>query len=231
MKLARFRDRPADGAYPGARALALCCLATLLAVLACVRWIDRPLAWSVMRHGWPSHPLVLALTHIPVYLGALAALILLLTPLRLAWRRPPCHAERVLLAMSVSLALALLLKDMLKVVFGRAWPRTWVAHNLSLIHDHFYAFLWWQTGRGYQSFPSGHTTAAFAMMSVLWLGAPRLRGLAAMVCVLTVVGLGGMDYHFAGDMVGGAVLGSACGVYVWRTARRLAPAHAAEARR
>lgn len=216
-------------AWPGARAIATACLMASAAVLACVAWVDRPLAWAVWRHGLPSHRVFLALTRIPEYLGALAALVLLLTPLRLAWRRGVRHAERVLLAMSVSLAVALLLKDALKVVFGRAWPLTWTGHNLSLIHDHVYAFLWWQTGRGYQSFPSGHTAAAFAMMSVLWLGAPRLRWLAALVCATTVVGLAGMDYHFAADMLAGACVGGVCGFYVWRTAQRLAtPAPSAQ---
>lgn len=209
-------------AYPRARSVALAGVLAALAVLACVAGIDRPLAWAVYERGLPAHRGFAWLTHIPEVLVALAVLLLLLTPARLAWRRPLAHAERVLLAMSVSLAIAVSVKDVLKVVFGRAWPMTWTGHNLSLIHDHFYGFLWLQFHRGYQSFPSGHTTMAFATMGVLWLAAPRLRWLAALVCALTIAGLAGMDYHFAGDMVGGAFIGSVSALYVWRCAQRLA---------
>lgn len=210
--------------YPRPRTVALAALLCLLAVLACVAWVDRPLAWAVHDHGLPGYRGFEMLTHIPDILVGLAALVLLLTPARLAWRRSPAHAERVLLVMSVSLALAVLVKNSLKVVFGRAWPETWTGHNLSLIHDHFYGFLGWQFDRGYQSFPSGHTTVVFASMSVLWLAAPRLRWLAVLPCVLTMAGLLGMNYHFAGDLVGGAFLGSVSGLYAWRGSQRLAAA-------
>lgn len=207
--------------FPGGRALAGAGLAGLLAVLACIAWIDAPLAVWVHHSGLPSHRWLLDLTELPVAYGAAAALVLLLTPLRLAAGGSPRHAERVLLAMSVSLALASLLKQVLKVVFGRAWPETWIGGNLSLIHDHYYAFRWFQLGHGYQSFPSGHSSVAFGAMSVLWLACPRLRGLAALGCVLPLIGLLGMDYHFLGDLLAGALLGSACGLYVWRAALRL----------
>lgn len=215
--------------YPRPRSVALAALLCTLMVLACVAWVDRPVAWAVHDHGLPAYRGFDMLTHIPDILVALAALVLLLTPARLAWRRAPADAERVLLTMSVSLALAVLVKNSLKVVFGRAWPETWTGHNLSLIHDHFYGFLWWQVDRGYQSFPSGHTTVVFATMSVLWLAAPRLRWLAVLPCLLTVVGLLGMNYHFAGDLVGGAFLGSVSGLYVWRGSQHLAAGASARA--
>lgn len=208
-------------AYPRARSLILVCAFAASTVLACIAWIDAPLARWVQDAGLPAHRLLQQLTDLPPALAAAAALVLLLSPLRLAMRRAPSRAERVLLAMSISLALASLLKEVLKVVFGRAWPQTWIGGNLSLLHDGYYAFRWFQFGHGYQSFPSGHASLSFAAMSVLWLACPRLRWLAALACALPLLGLLGMDYHFLGDLLAGALLGSACGLYVWRGAQRL----------
>ena len=217
---------PGAASFPSARAVARAGLAGALAVLACIAWIDAPLAVWVHQAGLPSHRLLLDLTYVPEAYAAGAALVLLLTPLRLAMRAGAGRGERVLLAMSVSLALASLLKEVLKVVFGRAWPETWIGGNLSLIHDHYYAFRWFQFSHGYQSFPSGHSSLAFGAMSVLWLACPRLRWLAATACLLPLIGLLGMDYHFLGDLLAGALLGSACGAYVWGAARALEHARA-----
>jgi membrane-associated phospholipid phosphatase len=212
---------PGAAGFPSAGTVARAGLAGALAVLACIAWLDAPLAVWVHHSGLPAHRLLLDLTYLPEIYAACAALVLLLTPLRLAMRGARRRAERVLLAMSVSLALASLLKEVLKVVFGRAWPETWIGGNLSLIQNHYYAFRWFQFSHAYQSFPSGHTSLAFGAMSVLWLACPRLRWLAAAACLLPAAGLLGMDYHFLGDLLAGALLGSACGVYVWGAARGL----------
>ena len=210
---------PVDSQSPplSARQLLLAFALTALAVCICVAWLDRPLAWFVHDHALPRVPGLLLLTHVPDAIVAASAVVLMLAPLRLSLRRPLGSVERMLLQAGVSVALAGFVKDFLKVVFGRAWPETWVAHNPSLIHDHVYGFFWFQTGAGFHSFPSGHTTLTFAAMSVLWLWLPsRWLWLAAVPCALVVVGLLGMDYHFLGDVVAGAFVGSVCGASVHR---------------
>ena len=190
---------------------------TVLAVWICVAWLDRPIAWFVHDHGLPRLAVLRQLTHLPDVIVAASAIVLLLTPLRLCRPRPAGRAERMLLDISTSVALAVFVKNFLKFVFGRAWPETWVDHNPSLIHDHVYGFFWFQSGQGFHAFPSGHTTVTFAAMSVLalWLP-PRWRALAAVPCVLVIVGLLGMNYHFLGDIVAGAFLGGVCGIHVHR---------------
>jgi len=200
-----------------ARRLLLALALTALAVWICATLLDRPLAWFVHDHALPRVPGLLQLTHLPDAIVAASAVVLMLAPWRLSLRRQLGSVERMLLQAGASVALAAFVKDFLKFVFGRAWPETWVEHNPSLIHDHVYGFFWFQTSAGFHSFPSGHTTVTFAAMSVLWLWLPpRWRWLAALPCALVVVGLLGMDYHFLGDVVAGAFVGSVCGTSVRR---------------
>ena len=190
---------------------------TTLAVWICYAWLDRPIAWFVHDHALPRIYLLLQLTHLPDGIVVASAIVLLLAPLRVGFRRPVGRGERVLLGISASVALAVFVKNFLKFVFGRAWPETWIDHNPSLIHDHVYGFFWFQSSPGFHSFPSGHTTVTFAAMSVLWLWLPaRWRWLPVVPCALVIVGLLGMDYHFLGDVVAGAFMGSVCGMYVYR---------------
>ncbi|MCK9366228.1 MAG: phosphatase PAP2 family protein [Metallibacterium scheffleri] len=202
--------------FPAPQALLGACALALLAVLLCYFLLDRPLAWFVHDHDLRRYAWLEWLTHIPDFIVYASALVLLLTPFRLAWRKAAARGERVLLTMSLSVAAAVFLKNVLKYLFGRAWPETWIDHNPSLIQNHVYGFFWLQSGEGFHSFPSGHTTIVFAAMSVLWLAAPRLRWLAALLCAAVIVGLLGMDYHFLGDIVAGAFLAGVCGLYLQR---------------
>jgi hypothetical protein len=50
-------------------------------------------------------------------------------------------------------------------------------------------------------------------MSVVWVAYPKWRWVCVLACGSVVVGLVGMDYHFVGDVVAGAFLGSVTGMY------------------
>lgn len=71
---------------------------------------------------------------------------------------------------------------------------------------------------GYNSFPSGHATAAFTLAAVLATAAPSWRpalyGLAALIAFSRVA----VDAHFVSDVVAGGLLGWAAG----RVASRVA---------
>jgi len=56
----------------------------------------------------------------------------------------------------------------LKFLFGRTWP-------LGLFRRHVYGFFPFHTGPQYASFPSGHTAAVCAVLSILWIWYPRFR--------------------------------------------------------
>ena len=116
------------------------------------------------------------------------------------------------------------IKNQLKIAFGRTWPETWVRNNPSLIHDGAYGFHPFTTGPGYESFPSGHTTAVVAVMSVLWICYPRLRILYAAIGAAVVIGLIGANFHFLSDCIAGAFIGASTGwitVALWESGRRV----------
>ncbi len=179
-------------------------------------YIDRPVAWFAYDHHLRRFVWLKYFTYLPDLLVFAATPILLLSPLAISLPRLRGRWPRTLFTMSLSLSVAVFIKNALKSLFGRAWPETWINHNLSLIHNHVYGFFWFQNSQAYHSFPSGHTTVTFAAMSVLWLSLPQWRWFAALICLLVIIGLLGMDYHFFSDIVAGAFLGSWCGWYAQR---------------
>lgn len=181
-----------------------------------VGFLDRPLA-RFAHARLPPHPGAIeyglqAMTRIPEMLGAAAILMVVgLGLLRLA-RGPLSGVARAGFLASLSIIVAEAIKIALKLAFGRSWPETWVNDNPSFIRDGVYGFFPFHGGAGWGSFPSGHTTAVCAGMTVLWRLWPRWRMLYALAIAATAFGLLGMDYHFLGDILAGGYLGWAVGV-------------------
>ncbi len=197
---------------PGRAKTSLVVLSCPSLVAVCIGFVDRPAA--ILSHAaFAGHRGVFdALTHIvdPIPPSAGFGIALAGLAALLGWRPGP--AGRRLIACCVATLIAIVLKDDLKYAFGRLWPETWVADNPSLIRDGAYGFFPFHGGRGWFSFPSGHTTLVTAPVAVLWGRLPRWRPILAIPVVLVVAGLFGADYHFVGDMVAGLYLGSACGI-------------------
>ncbi|HKB60081.1 MAG TPA: phosphatase PAP2 family protein [Gallionellaceae bacterium] len=108
--------------------------------------------------------------------------------------------------LSASLIASGIVTPVIKLVFGRARPR----NNMGV--DYFRPF-----SNLNASFPSGHTTEAFALASVIaghyspWAGYTAY-GLAAMVGLARTY----HDAHFASDVLAGAMIGTAVGRAVVR---------------
>jgi membrane-associated phospholipid phosphatase len=126
------------------------------------------------------------------------------------WR--PGERGRTLIAGGLAILVSAEFKELLKYLFGRTWPETWIANNPSWITNQAYGFHLLHGGEGWSSFPSGHTTLMASLAAVIWLRLPRLRWLAVTLVAVVALGLWGSDYHFVGDIIAGAFLGSACGV-------------------
>jgi membrane-associated phospholipid phosphatase len=90
-----------------------------------------------------------------------------------------------------------------------------VQNNPSFIRDGAYGFNFFHGGPGYASFPSGHTAATCAVISVLWIMVPKWRPLYALVVLAVAAGLIGANYHFLSDVIAGGFVGSSTG---WMTA-------------
>jgi membrane-associated phospholipid phosphatase len=185
---------------------------TGIVVALCYAFVDRPVAWFVHDHHLARLPWL----HWPVAAGDWLKLLMpWMLVLAVLWRtwKPAGRLQAVCLAVSTNLVVTAVLKESLKRGFGRYWPETWTRNNPSLIADGAYGFHPFQHGPAYESFPSGHAAMIFSAMSILWIVYPRGRLLYALVCLYLCVGLVGMNYHFVGDVIAGAALGSITGVF------------------
>ncbi len=190
----------------------LICAAVVALCYVFVDW--RVARWvydqKIGEHHWLKWP-----TYISPRLEDAAPIAIALLVLRRAFG--PWHRwELVLLAAALSVMVVIGIGEQLKVVFGRPWPETWRNNNLSLIGNDDYTFRWFHGNDDYGSFPSGHTTVICGAMSVVWIAWPKFRWLVVIVVTAVVIGLVGDNYHFVGDVVAGAFLGSIAGVWTTR---------------
>ncbi len=105
-----------------------------------------------------------------------------------------------------------------KMIAGRARPYKDTANSLN------FGLLRGMQGTDYQSFPSGHTTAAFAFASIVsaetshwwpqsrWVIGPIVYGGAALTGVSRIYN----QFHWASDVVAGAAIGTLTGIKVYR---------------
>ncbi len=199
------------------QSLAALALGAIL-VTFCYFLVDRQVAFFVFEHHWNQIEVLKWLTYPPPYLEALAPVVLVALLVRRAWG-PFLRWEQVLLAVCVSLLLAVQLKNQLKFAFGRTWPDTWIRNNPSLLQDGVYGFFPfrhgdWKEADWYASFPSGHTTRVLAIVSVVWIAYPGWRWACVLAALITAISLVGMDYHFVGDVIAGGFVGGIVGAYV-----------------
>ncbi|HXY34619.1 MAG TPA: phosphatase PAP2 family protein [Planctomycetaceae bacterium] len=121
------------------------------------------------------------------------------------------------MAACASLLIAVQFEASLKFCFGRYWPNTWTPannpSNPSLLRDEAYGFHPFHSGPAFGSFPSGHMIRTLAIAAVVWVAYPRWRWACVVAASAVAIGLVGMNYHFVGDVIGGAVVGAIVGVY------------------
>jgi membrane-associated phospholipid phosphatase len=199
---------PIDGRWLRGAGLALGTCALLVA--AGYFWVDRPIAFWVVRAGTNRIELLRLATLPPPILLAWAPLLLAALIVRRAWGTWP-RWQWALLVAAVALIVADQFRETLGFVFGRYWPETWRDHNPSLIGDGAYGFHLFQGGPWYGSFPSGHTTMVLSLVAVCWIAYPRSRPLGTVAAVGIAVALVGMNYHFVSDVIAGAFLGALVG--------------------
>src|SRR5205807_1684978 len=63
-------------------------------------------------------------------------------------------------------------------------------------------------------FPSGHTTNAFTVATVIWSRYPAWRVPFVLLAIATGVSMIILGLHFPGDVIGGVFLGMFCGTFV-----------------
>jgi membrane-associated phospholipid phosphatase len=202
-----------------------CLIATTVMIVISFQWFDRPIAFFV--HDYlrrPHHEVFDQVAQIPSPFIPLAIIVFLVLGLRAMIGRALSYFQAAAFLCSLSVIIADTTKDQLKFVFGRTWPETWIQDNPSFIRDGVFGFNFMHVGRAYQSFPSGHMAVLGAMISVLWIWYPKLRGLCTLAILGGAAGLVGANYHFLSDVIAGAFVGISTGwlaTAVWETRARI----------
>ena len=196
-------------------------------VVVCYFFVDRPVARFVHDHRFVPAVLLRWPPRLAEWVGYLVALGI--SAVAVWWlRRPRERLQTLPLAIAANLTATEGIKNLLKWAFGRPPPGGYAGSYVSPIGNGAYGFHPFDFSGSYRSFPSGHAAATLAVISILWFSRPRWRWLyvamGGLVCVLLV----GLNFHFVGDVVAGAMLGSVTGALATRLCRlqpRRGPRH------
>jgi membrane-associated phospholipid phosphatase len=190
-------------------------LATVIAIVVCYFFLDRPFALFAHTYLRPARFAYFdffdLLTLIPEPIPVIAAVIFAALGIRALTGRALPRPFEVALVLSVTALCTTMINRQLKFAFGRTWPETWTGSNPSFIQDGVYGFFPFHGGAGYAALPSGHMAAICAVATILWLCYPRLQPLYVFVVALVLVGLLGANYHFLSDIIAGVFVGVSMG--------------------
>ena len=201
-------------------------MATLLTVLGCISWLDLPTATWIHARGLDSYLWMRHFLDFPVIVGPIAALWLFVFAVRRNFK-PPAADERAWFVISATMLASLEAKDILKIIFGRTWPRE--MHPLTLhsgdpdamfdtisrgyINDGVHGFYWLSgASKTFAAFPSGSTTALVATLVPIALLYPRTRTAIATFIAISVTAFVLTNTHFISDTIAGIYLGGICGL-------------------
>jgi membrane-associated phospholipid phosphatase len=184
-------------------------------IIFCYFFVDCQVAWFVHDHRFYSDEFLLWPAIASEWLTYLAIAGIIGVA---AWRiwRPGGRLQFLLVAIAVNLVATNAIKSLLKGVFGRTWPTSWLGDNPSLIANGVYGFFPFHFDPAHGSFPSGHAADVLAVISILWLSRPRWRLIYALVGFAICAALVVLNYHFVSDVIAGAMLGATTGYYAVR---------------
>jgi len=189
-------------------ALVLCVLFVWVAYEA----IDKPVAlWAYANQLKQFHGFDL-FVHVPEVIMGFLFLMYPILAIRFCLTKPT-YLDRAILAAANSSAIGYFLVTPLKVIFGRYNPKAYMGHFPRLLNQHLYGFNFFHVGSAFASFPSGHTTVAVAALTTLAITYPLWRWFAMLMSALIMIGLVVTNYHFVGDVIGGAFLGGVTGYF------------------
>lgn len=190
----------------------------LTLTLLSIRFLDLPLAAWIAEH-LRAHALYVKTANVPDLLAITVAFLSAVcwSAYTLLIRRSPSRllrsAQTLCRVVGTALPIAFGIKVVLKWLFGRIEPRTW------LLDSNTYGFHWFGGTNGYQGFPSGHMLVLTPLFMALWHCFPRYRILYSVACFLLAGSLLAMDYHYLSDVIAGTYIGAVVYLAVSRIVR------------
>ncbi|MEN5061011.1 phosphatase PAP2 family protein [Luteimonas sp. TWI1416] len=197
---------------------------TVLGCVILVMWIDLPLtgwlhAINADRQAW-----MLKLLSIPVGLSTLMGVYLIVHILLYPWL-DRYSATRRGFYLSIGLMVALAAKTMLKIAFGRTWPRLVIdpspgasiakcdAPSWGYLNDGIHMFMPFAgSSKAYAAFPSGSTALLLAFVVPFMMWFPKLRVPLGVLSGLVLATYVMSNTHFLSDVWAGAYIGMLCGM-------------------
>jgi membrane-associated phospholipid phosphatase len=196
-------------------------LVTATVVLVSVQWIDRPIAlWIFDVFGGRRIPTQTAdrIFSIPF----VTTIVFVICGIIAITGRRFSKLEATIAMCAISTLASTVIKDQLKFVFGRTWPDTWGPGIVSFVRDNVYGFHFFQSGKSFESFPSGHAAVAAAVLSVIWILFPNLRVFCTIGLIAVDIGLVALNLHFLSDVLAGSFVGISTGLFtvaLWSTSK------------
>ncbi len=186
---------------------------TVFLVILSIAFLDHPISRFMARFGI-SHVLSTSETIEQPWMVFAACAAVIIGALHLLLRRPlPRWAKAGLLGGTALLISVSIVAFILKPLFSRTMPPELLANGLD-------KFFWPSAADSGYSFPSGHSTQAAAILSVLWAYYPQWRWLYISAFLILAVLLTLGEWHYLSDIIAGGFIGWNVGIAVMRTWRR-----------
>ncbi|MEZ9141244.1 MULTISPECIES: phosphatase PAP2 family protein [unclassified Shewanella] len=177
----------------------ICCgLVTLISIA----FFDRTIA-EYMHVNLQSNLLLQSFSKTPLLLEIIALIVVLVSFYK--HYKHLFHLRRIIILVAI---IATIVRVSAKMVFGRTWPETWTNDNFSWITHGVEEFHPFSLSNSFHSFPSGHALLTFAFASLFWHFAPQYRLLWCSSMVAVLMGQLGQNYHYLGDLLAGALIGT-----------------------
>lgn len=174
-------------------------LTTLTAIILSYLFFDQKAVWWVRDHvSYQDHEKFTTVTQFGDSTYYLIGLTLAFFVFRYLWKKPKW--ESISLFLFASVAVSGIITDIFKVIAGRHRPS-------ELLVNGTYGFDFFHIDRAMTSFPSGHTTTAFALavaISYLW---PKLTVPMWSFAVLIGISRLAIAAHYPSDVIAGAYVG------------------------
>lgn len=190
-------------------------------VLLSIKWIDLPFSlWLHESQYDVRFPWLRYLMNIPIIVAPLVPLYLLVYVWRRAGREAGLH-EYIWFVTGVTFLAACEVKNMLKISFGRSWPRNVSPGDYDLIlsgirsngfiNDGIHLFKPFAGVKSFTAFPSGSTVIIVAALIPILANYPRARIPLSVLGLATVVSLVQTNTHFISDVLAGGYIGLVIG--------------------
>lgn len=191
--------------------------------LVCVLWVDLPVAQLIHRNGLDRYLWMRWFLDTPIVVAPVAAIYMSIYIAR-HFGGQPGSQERIWFIISSAFLATLQIKNMLKLVFGRTWPREVIDPSLSasqcacipqsrgFVNDGIHAFhIFGGDSKQFTAFPSGSTVALIAIVVPIISLYPRTRTPLALFSILSAAAFIITNTHFVSDVIAGVYVGAVCG--------------------